>query len=229
MLSKMQRQDRGGVFFVVVIATLALFAACGRAADGSGATTASATRTQSPSPGPSPSSPPVPGVKALTASNCSGPAPATQPQAQGSYYTIRPPTNWTKTGNYVHTETLLLELSAPQPYGYAPTRIQLHSNLGPVHTVYGPEATSHTIAQQHAAAIAREISKTAVAGTLGDCNVGGAPAAAFGFSDDRNSGFIIYVVHGESLFEIILVGVGGISSQAIQDFLGMIGTLTWTL
>jgi hypothetical protein len=59
--------------------------------------------------------------------------------------------------------------------------------------------------------------------------VGGAPAAAFGFSDDRNSGFIIYVVHGESLFEIILVGVGGISSQAIQDFLGMIGTLTWTL
>jgi hypothetical protein len=202
-------------FFVVAIATLALFAACGRAADGTGATTASATRTQSLSPGPSPSSPPVPGVKALTASNCSGPAPATQPQAQGSYY--------------VHTETLLLELSAPQPYGYAPTRIQLHSNLGPVHTVYGPQATSHTIAQQHAAAIDREISKTAVAGTLGDCNVGGAPAAAFGFSDDRNSGFIIYVVHGESLFEIILVGVGGISSQAIQDFLGMIGTLTWTL
>ncbi len=36
------------------------------------------------------------------------------------------------------------------------------------------------------------------------------------------------MVHNDLLFEVILTGTGGIGNQAIQDSLGMIGSLTWT-
>jgi hypothetical protein len=143
---------------------------------------------------------------------------------------------WTDTGKVQHTETLLLELAAPNTYAFAPTWIQYHSDLGPVHTVYGPQATAHSIAQQHATAIAKEWSPHAVAGKVGDCRVGGEDAAAYGASGDLNlvsgtthgSFFLIYFVHNDSLFRVILVGTGGIGNQAIQDSLAMIGSLTWT-
>jgi hypothetical protein len=66
--------------------------------------------------------------------------------------------------------------------------------------------------------------------------VGGEAAAAFGVSGDLNSAsgttngkfFWIYVVHNDLLFKVIVVGNGGVSDQAIQDCLGMLGSLTWT-
>jgi hypothetical protein len=154
----------------------------------------------------------------------------------GRYYTIRPASGWTDSGPPQHTETQLLELDAPDAYGFAPTLILFHSDLGPVHTVYGPQATAHSIAQQHAAAIAQEASLDAVAGKVRDCRVGGEAAAAYGATGDFNlasgttsgSFFWIYFIHNDYLFHIILVGVGGVGNQAIQDSLGMIGSLTWT-
>jgi hypothetical protein len=130
----------------------------------------------------------------------------------------------------------LLELDAPDAYGFARTLIQFHSDLGPVDTVYGPQATAHSIAQQHAAAIAQEWSPDAVAGKVSDCRVGGEAAAVYGASGDvilasgttGGSFFWIYFIHNNYLFHIFLVGIGGIGSQAIQDSLGMIGSLTWT-
>ena len=130
----------------------------------------------------------------------------------------------------------MLELLAPGAYGFAPTLIQFDSEIGPVHTSYGPQATAHSIAQQHAAAIAQEWSPNAVAGNVSDCRVGGEAAAVFGVSGAFNTSagttkgsfFWIYVVHNDSLFEVFLVGNGGVSDQAIQDSLGMLGSLTWT-
>ena len=226
----MQPQYRRPVAVVVAAITLAILGACGRPADDSGVTTASATRTESPSVVPSPlGSPlPIPDAKLLTASNCSGSAPATTPRALGGYYTLRIAPSWTDTGNYVGHETLLLELVAPQTYGFAPTEIQFHSDLGPVHIVYSPQATSDSIAQQHAASIASDLaSPQAIAGTVSDCNVGGEPAAVFGYSDPTSAGYRLYVVHKDYLYEVRLFGSGGVSNQAIQDSVGMIGSLAW--
>jgi hypothetical protein len=114
--------------------------------------------------------------------------------------------------------------------------IQFHSLLGPVHTAYGQQATALSIAQQRAAAIAQEWSPDAVAGPVSECRLGGEPAAVFGVSGDLISAsgtttgkfFWIYVVHNDFLFKVILVGSGGIDNQAVQDSLGMLGSLTWT-
>src|ERR1700680_1467742 len=78
----------------------------------------------------------VPDVTRLTASNCSGTASTSPPQLLGSYFNIRYAPNWTKTSDSKRTETLLLELTAPQTYLSAPTTIQFHSDLGAVHTAY---------------------------------------------------------------------------------------------
>jgi hypothetical protein len=154
----------------------------------------------------------------------------------GRYFTIRPALEWTESPPPQHTESLLLELAAPNAVGFAPTLIQFHSLVGPVHTVYGPQATARSIAQQHATAIAQDWSPDAVAGSISDCRVGGEAAAAFGVSGAFNTSagtikgsiFWIYVVHNDVLFEVLLIGNGGVSDQAIQDSLGILGSLTWT-
>ena len=70
-----------------------------------------------------------------------------------------------------------------------------------------------------------------------DCHVGGEPASAFGMSGDlaTNSGTIagqfinVYVVHNYYLYEIDLIGTGGIGDHAIGDSLAMLGSLRWTI
>jgi hypothetical protein len=226
---------------VVAVAALAFFGslvACGGTGDGSLTSAGSPARTKSPPASPSPTTAPqgVPDATQLTAYNCSDPAPSTAARQLGRYFTIRPAPDWTETPPAQNTETQLLELVAPNADGFAPTLIQFHSLLGPVHTVYGPQATAHSIAQQHATAIAQDWSPDAVAGSISDCRVGGEAAAAFGVSGAFNTSagtvkgsfFWIYVVQNDLLFEVLLVGNGGLSDQAIQDSLGMLGSLTWT-
>jgi hypothetical protein len=168
----------------------------------------------------------VPDAIQFTASNCSGTAATTAPRLLGRpYFTIRPAPNWTDTsGNYLHTETLVLELTAPPAYGSPPVKIAFHSLIGAVSMGYGSAATAHFVAQKQADFMLRELPQAAT-GTVRDCSVGGDAAAAFGYFDGTTSGYSVYVVHGDLLFEVILFG--GVSNQAIQDSLGMIGSLTW--
>ena len=204
---------------------LTLTAVCARAPD-TGSDTASGTRTASPSPQSSATT--LPDATALTAANCTAAAATSQPRLLGRYYTIRPAANWTDTGDYQHTETLFLELTAPGTYGFAPTRLDFQGGaVGPVHTIFGPDATAHSIAQQHATSIAQETSPNAVAGVVRDCSVGGVPAAAYGFTNGTISGFYIYFIHNDGLFEVFIFGTGGLSNQAIQDSLGMLGSVAW--
>jgi hypothetical protein len=223
------RRQLGGLVWVTSVALLVGLVACGQADSGLATTTASAARSASPSTvaSPSASAEPVPDATRLTAANCSGAAATSAPRLLGRYYTVSTAPNWTDTGNYQQTETLLLELTAPQAYGLAPTRIQFLSDLGAVHVSYGAGATAHSIAQRHAASIANETAPAEVAGTVRDCTVGGDPAAAFGYSNGSNTGYRLYVVHGDLLFEVILDSVGGVGDQATQDSLGMIGSLKW--
>ena len=222
----------------VALASFGLLVGCGWTSDGSRTSAGSPARTGTSSASPSSTTPPqaVPDATQLTAHNCTGPSPSTTTRQLGRYFTIRPASEWTETPPPQHTETLLLELAAPNAYGFEPTLIQFHSLIGPVHTRYGQDATAHSIAQEHAAAIAQEWSPDAVAGSISDCRVGGEAAAAFGVSGALNlssgttkgSFFWIYFVHNDLLFEVILVGNDGVSNQAIRDSLGMLGSLTWT-
>ena len=72
------------------------------------------------------------------------------------------------------------------------------------------------------------MSTLAATSAIADCTVGGNPAAVFGYADGGQVGFFIWIVHGNLLYGIRLVGVGGISDQAVQDALGMIGSITWS-
>src|SRR5438105_7081661 len=205
--------------YVIILTTVFCLAACGRAplsTDGTGGTTASATRSDSPATAPSPT-PAVPDGRMLTATNCSAAAPLTAPKVLGPYYTIGIAPNWLDTGDYAHTETLLLELTAPATYGNSPTKLQFESDLGPVHTVYGTGATAHAIAQKHADSIASETAPNSVAGVVTDCKIGSEDAAAFGFSNRGNLGYWVYFVHHDRLFQVILFGAAGVGNQATQD------------
>jgi hypothetical protein len=206
-------------------AILTLVAACGQAFDTSGSDTASPARTTSPSPSTSATTPPDPAR--LTASKCSAPAAPTQPRSLGGYLSINPAVGWADTSNYTHTESLLVELTAPTSDGYAPTRIQFHSVPGPVHLVYGSDATAHAIASQHAATHWGS-SQESMASSVADCSVGGAAAGVFGYSDGSDVGFRLSIVHKDGLFEIWLFGLGGVSDQAVGDALAMIGSVTWS-
>jgi hypothetical protein len=212
----------------LVAGCILFLAGCGYAptGQGPGPQAASPARTDSPAPTPSPQA--VPDLSQLTASNCSGSGPSTMPRSLGGYYTIRVPSSWIESGKPPGNETLLLELVAPQIYGFAPTKLQFHSDLGPVHTVYGSKATPHSIAQQHAGSVASDTALPhAVAGLVGDCTFGGEPAAVFGYSDGTYSGYRLYVVRKDFLYEVFLFGSGGVSRQAIQDAVGMIGSVIW--
>jgi hypothetical protein len=123
----------------------------------------------------------------------------------------------------------LLELTAPDTYGFPPTKIVfLGGAVGPVHTIFGPGATAHSIAQQRADAVAKETSVRAAAGPVRDCTVGGEAAAAYGFSKGSISGFDIYFIHSDGLAEVYLFGTGGIGKPAVQDSLAMLGSVVWT-
>ena len=192
----------------------------------------SSALTSSPSPS---ASSVIPDATLLTSKDCSGAAFDTAPKQLDRYLAIRPASNWSQSPRPQSAETLLLELRAPASYGFPPTFIQFHSLIGPVHMVYGAGATAHSIAQQHATAIAEEWSPDASAGPVSDCHLGGEPASAFGFSGDLDSSstpagkFLrIYVVHDDGLFEVMVIGTGGIGDQTVRDSLGMLGSLTWT-
>jgi hypothetical protein len=166
---------------------------------------------------------PTPDAALLTANNCSGPPASTTPRSL-HYYTTRVASNWSDTGDYARTETLLLELTAPAGYGHAPTRVQFHSDIGRVNN----SDTPHSIAAQNAPTITQYMdSPQAVAGLVSDCSINGDPAAAFGYSNGSEVGYRLYVVHKHYLFEIRLFGADGVGDQAIQDVRGMMGSIMW--
>src|SRR5258708_19954019 len=129
------------VAWVAALALLGLSNACGSTNDGSGTSAASPGRTASPSAMPVQ---PVPDATQLTASNCSGSAPTITPRPLGRYFTIRPASAWTEAPAPQHTETLLLELAAPNTYGFEPTLIQFHTLLRPPPTAHGHTPPAHS-------------------------------------------------------------------------------------
>jgi hypothetical protein len=70
-------------------------------------------------------------------------------------------------------------------------------------------------------------SPQAISSAVSDCAIGGDPASVFGFSDGVLMGYDLFVVHKDFLFEIYFVGTGGIGNGALQDALGMLGSITW--
>jgi hypothetical protein len=112
-------------FFVTVLVAVVL-AGCipgGRTSgsgDSSTDSTASSARSALPTASASPFGASLPNPARLTGQNCSGTAPTTTARSFAPHYTMRLASGWTDTGDYVHTESLHLELTAPDSYGYAP-------------------------------------------------------------------------------------------------------------
>jgi hypothetical protein len=130
---------------------------------------------------------------------------------------------WTDTGDYRHTESLLLELSAPASYGNAPTRIKFHAFPFDVPKDFGPQATAHSIASVHTV---QHLGTSTT--TLADCAIAAEPAALFGYANGSERGYRLAIVHHERLLEIWLFGVGGLGDQSLQDALAMISSIVWT-
>ena len=139
---------------------------------------------------------------------------------------MRAAPGWSDTGDYVHTESLLLELTAPASYPNAPTRIEFHSFPGEVHVLYGSQATAHSIAAEHARSHFGS-SAQSIASTVVDCSIAAETAAVFGYADGTERGYRVSIVHKDRLFEIWLFGTDGLSAQSIQDGLGMIASMAW--
>jgi hypothetical protein len=196
---------------------------------GNGATsaTASAPRTASPSATSSPATS-LPDPVRLTSQNCSGKPPTTAARALGAYYTLREAPSWTDTGDYVHTESLLLELTAPANYVDSPTRIRFLAFPYDVKLDFGPQATAHSIAADEATTHQRFTSPQSTATLVSDCSVAAESAAAFGYADGNEHGYWLLIVHHDRLLAVQLFGAGGIDDQAINDALGMIGSIAWT-
>ena len=207
---------------VGALVVLALIGACGWGPSGSTFTTGSAARTASPNTTRQP-----PDAARLTVTNCSGPAANTATRLLGQYYTIRPAPNWTDTGDYIHTESLLLELTAPAGYGNSPTRIEFLAFPNDVKLDFGPQATAHSIAADEATTHQRFTSSQSTATLVSDCSVAADSAAAFGYADGNECGYWLLIVHHDRLLGVRLFGTGGIGDQAIQDALGMIGSVVW--
>jgi hypothetical protein len=222
-------RSRSRLSVLVVVGLLSL-CACGKVpAVGGGSTgaTASAPRTASPSATAIPANS-LPDPVRFTSQNCSGAPPTTAARALGAYYTLRATPSWTDTGDYVHTESLLLELTAPASYGNSPTRIKFLAPPYDVKLDFGPQATAHSIAAEDAITHQHISLPGSTATLVADCSVAAEPAAAFGYADGNEYGYWLLIVHHDRLLVVRLFGTGGIGDQAITDALGMIGSITWT-
>jgi hypothetical protein len=140
---------------------------------------------------------------------------------------MRVASGWTDTGDYRHTESLLLELTAPATYVNSPTRIKFHAFPYDVPKDFGSQATAHSIASDHAA---KHFGMTAqsIATAVADCSIATESAALFGYADGNERGYRLTVVHHDRLLEIWLSGVGGVGDQSVLDALAMIGSIGWT-
>ncbi len=176
---------------------------------------------------PSPSIVALPDPAVLTSKGCSGTAPTTPVQSLAPYYSIRPAAGWTDTGDYVHTESLLLELTAPASYGFAPTRIRLYAFPFDVLTDFGPTATAHSLATDETTSHRRITSPQLQTTAVSDCTVALEAAGTFGYADGGELGYWLLVIHQDRLFGIKLQGAGGIADPGIRDTLSMLGTIAW--
>lgn len=188
--------------------------------------TASSSRTGSPSSSPIATT--LPDPTRLTSQGCSTAPPATAARALGGYFSIRPAADWTDTGDYVHTESLLLELAAPVGYGYSPIRIRFYAFPYDVKADFGTQATAHTLAVDEATTHKRFTSPRLSATSVSDCSVAAEPTALFGYADGDERGYWLLIVHHDRLLAIQLLGNLEIADQAIQDALAMMGSITWS-
>jgi hypothetical protein len=141
---------------------------------------------------------------------------------------MRPPAGWTDTGDYVHTESLLLELTAPASYGFAPTRIRLFAFPYDVLADFGAQATAHSLATDETTPRKRITSSQLQTTAVSDCPLALEAASTFGYAVGSERGYWILVLHHDRLFGIQLLGTGGIGDPGTQDALSMLGTIAWS-
>jgi hypothetical protein len=141
---------------------------------------------------------------------------------------MRAAAGWSDTGDYVHTESLLLELTAPSAFGDAPTRVKFLAFPYDVQADFGSQATAHSLAAEDATDHQHFTSVGSLTTSVSDCTVAAEPAAAFGYVEGNERGYWLLIVHHDRLLGIQLFGTRGVGDQAVGDVLGMMGTIAWS-
>jgi photosystem II stability/assembly factor-like uncharacterized protein len=171
----------------------------------------------------------LPDPNKLTDRGCSASTFDATPQTLGGpNYKMRLAPGWTDTNNHGPTESRMLELKAPATYGYSPTLITFHVFPGGAVTMYGSNATAHSIAADWATTHYGH-SALSVATLPADCTVASEQAAVYAYRDGSEVGYRFFFVHKDLLYAVWLHGTGGIGGKAIQDALGMMSSIAWAV
>jgi hypothetical protein len=177
--------------------------------------TASSTLTSSPSPNP----------MAFQAGDCvSTPASgATRTQPFGDYYgtTIQAPPGWTREAPGP-SESELAVFDAPAIYTDPPTKLRVLNPMG-----YYPNSAVNQV-------IGRFIgpddgTPIVLVGEVGDCSVQSDSAAFLQYTQGDRRGYIIAILHFDSLYEVQLEGSGGVDQNAVRDAKQLLGSWQWTV
>ena len=134
------------------------------------------------------------------------------------------PNGWTRQPVGA-TETKLLQIGAPRSYKNLPTAIEVLSLLGRFPNqsprdlapwFYGPSANSG-------------VPPTELVGSVSDCEVDGAPAAAFHYVQGDRAGYLVLFLHDDFLYGVRVEGLRGVDALAIRDAKQVLGSIAWTV
>jgi hypothetical protein len=131
------------------------------------------------------------------------------------------PTGWTETSSKT-SEVQIIQLTAPLSYGNAPSRVTVDSYIG----IVASTVTARRVADQEAQ---RESTADAqfAAGPVTDCQLQSDTAAFFSFTRGAATGYHVFLIHNQLLYDAIIQGNGGVSNQFILDSKAVLGSWNW--
>jgi len=189
----------------------------------------SPAQTPTPPPSPSPSSvAPTPKRSPTPFADCSMSPGAgvtkTEPLGDQFGMVVGVPNGWTRQPVGA-TETKLLVIAAPRSYQNQPTTIEVMSLLG----YYANQSPRDLAPMFYGPSYHPDIPSVELVGTVSDCKVQGAPAAAFQYVQGDRGGYLVLFLHDNLLYGVRVEGLGGVDPLAIRDAKQVLGSITWTV
>jgi hypothetical protein len=134
------------------------------------------------------------------------------------------PAGWTRQPVGA-TETKLLGMAAPRSYKNQATTIEVMSLLG----YYANQSPRDLAPMFYGPSYHPDIPSVELIGAVSDCQVQGAPAAAFQYLQGERSGYLVLFLHYNFLYGVRVEGFGGVDPLAIRDAKQVLGSITWTV
>jgi len=212
---------KAGAAGLVLLATLAALAACGRHNSGIATASPSSSTPAASSTTPTPTA--SPGY-ALGPGNCVATASGTASQSLGQdKVVIDIPPGWTQVSTGA-SETVALQINAPSGYANQPTTIKVQTFIG---NYYGQTAHSVAVnwANQHS---------TADSNSITDCSVAGGAAAFVKYAGNGVVGYQFLLVRVDTQYQRLarlwglnIEGTSGLDSNSVADAMRVLGSWQW--